>query len=61
MKLIATCSELKERLLKELKMAKRVQQALLLVESPNIEGIKIAKSVFAIILGVTLFIYIKRF
>ncbi|MEK9727522.1 MAG: hypothetical protein VW397_05395 [Candidatus Margulisiibacteriota bacterium] len=33
----------KERLLKELKMAKRVQQALLLVESPNIEGINIAK------------------
>ena len=33
----------KERLLKELKMAKRVQQALLLVESPNINGVNIAK------------------
>ena len=33
----------KERLLKELKMAKHVQQALLLVESPNIQGINIAK------------------
>ncbi|MEC8677714.1 MAG: PP2C family protein-serine/threonine phosphatase [Candidatus Margulisiibacteriota bacterium] len=33
----------RERLLKELKMAKHVQQALLLVESPNIQGINIAK------------------
>ena len=33
----------KQRLMNELKMAKRVQQALLLVESPNIEGINIAK------------------
>ncbi len=33
----------KQRLMNELKMAKRVQQALLLVESPNIDGINIAK------------------
>ena len=33
----------KERLMNELKMAKRVQQALLLVESPEIEGVNIAK------------------
>ncbi len=33
----------KTRLINELKMAKRVQQALLMVESPSIEGINIAK------------------
>ena len=33
----------KQRLINELKMAKRVQQALLLVESPSIDGINIAK------------------
>jgi phosphoserine phosphatase RsbU/P len=33
----------KQRLMNELKMAKRVQQGLLMVESPNIEGINIAK------------------
>lgn len=33
----------KQRLINELKMAQRVQQGLLLVESPNIEGINIAK------------------
>ena len=33
----------KQRLMNEIKMAKRVQQALLLVESPNIDGINIAK------------------
>tara|TARA_A100001015_G_C14975461_1_gene707055 strand:+ start:83 stop:1081 length:999 start_codon:yes stop_codon:yes gene_type:complete len=33
----------KQRLMNELKMAKRVQQALLLVESPNIDGVNIAK------------------
>ena len=33
----------KQRLLNELKMAQRVQQGLLLVESPNIDGINIAK------------------
>lgn len=33
----------KQRLLNEIKMAKRVQQGLLLVESPQIEGINIAK------------------
>ncbi len=33
----------KQRLLNEIKMAKRVQQGLLLVQSPNIDGINIAK------------------
>ena len=33
----------KQRLLNEIKMAKRVQQGLLLVESPNIDGINIVK------------------
>jgi sigma-B regulation protein RsbU (phosphoserine phosphatase) len=33
----------RQRLINELKMAKRVQQALLLVESPSIEGVNIAK------------------
>ena len=33
----------KQRLINELKMAQRVQQGLLMVESPNIEGVNIAK------------------
>ena len=46
----------KERLMNELKMAKRVQQALLLVESPEIDGVNIAKKCILITL-VVIFIH----